>query len=50
MNHDNNITQIDALIADLESPVGLCAEGGNIGGWRCAVIKGATDIIKELLK
>ncbi|HGM7285653.1 hypothetical protein ACWWU7_15775 [Stenotrophomonas sp. SM006] len=39
---------IEALIADLEMPVGLSCDGGNIGGWKCAAIKGAVKIITNL--
>lgn len=39
---------IEALITDLEMPVGLSCDGGNIGGWKCAAIKGAVKIITNL--
>lgn len=39
-----------ALISDLEMPVGLSCDGGNIGGWRCAAIRGAVKLVTELLK
>jgi hypothetical protein len=41
---------LEALISDLEMPVGLSCDGGNIGGWRCAAIKGAVKLVTELLK
>ncbi len=41
---------LEDLISDLEIPVGLCSDGGNIGGWRCAAIKGAVKLVTELLR
>lgn len=46
----NGNQNVETLIADLEMPVGMSVDGGNIGGWRCAAIKGAVKIVTELLK
>lgn len=45
-----NNAKIEALIADLEMPVGMSCDGGNIGGWKCAAIRGAVKLITELMK
>ncbi|WP_263316938.1 hypothetical protein [Montanilutibacter psychrotolerans] len=33
MKHCNRAGSLDALIANLEEPVEVCAEGGNVVGW-----------------
>lgn len=42
--------ELGTLIAELDMPVGLSCDGGNIGGWKCAAIRGAVKIFTELMK
>ena len=50
MSMKKDMHDLDSLISGLDQPVGLCADGGNVGGWRCAVIRGAVKLVTELLK
>ncbi len=45
-----NTNQIAPKLVALEESVGMCVNGGNIGGVPCAAIRAGAKIITELLK